>query len=162
MAGNYSSRKVWKFFSLVVLLVITGCFWNNSNLAHQPVIQPVPVAPNASLITGKVVSYSIVNSKVEQVEPVTTLYSLLIEVEISESVSGLANFVKAGDVVKAFATHELSPCLFSRRVKAEVQMRGGDFSRTSFWLTSPITIVTPSEVGPPGLQACRLVSSGSD
>lgn len=96
-------------------------------------IQDVPVAPNETMITAKVLEYSILNSALEGIEPEQILHSLKILVISSQAINGKINFTqsKVGQVIKVYSRDMLSPILFGKVLKANVffleDKRGGKY-----------------------------------
>lgn len=80
---------------------------NISCLLFSPVpgsaqVQDAPTAPNDSIITARVLEYTILNSTLEGIKPEQILYSLRVLMISSQSVNGKANFVqsKVNQVIK--------------------------------------------------------------
>jgi hypothetical protein len=95
----------------------------------------VPVAPNDSIVTGVVLEYAILNSKLESIEPEQVLHTLRIEVLSSEDVPGMANFTRrvVGEVIKVYSKEWLSPYLFGKMIKANVQFVGDEWGGR-YWI----------------------------
>jgi hypothetical protein len=100
-------------------------------------IQNAPVAPNDSIITARVLEYSILNSTLEGIKPEQILYSLRVLVISSQSVDGKANFTQpeVNQVIKVYSKEMLSPVLFGKIIEANVSF-SGDEKGGKYWITS--------------------------
>lgn len=103
-------------------------FFLFSQVASSSQIQNVPVMPNDSIITAKVLEYSILNSALEGIEPEQVLYSLRVLVVSSQSVNGKRNFTqsKIGQVIKVYSKKMLSAILFGKDIEANVSFSGDE------------------------------------
>ncbi|MBA7477867.1 hypothetical protein ES707_13282 [subsurface metagenome] len=125
MNARFDWLKVW--ISLNIL------FFFFLQVVSSAQIQNVPVAPNDSIITAKVLEYSILNSTLEGIEPEQILYSLRILVISSQSVNGKINFTqsKVDQVIKVYSKEMLSAILFGKVIEANVffleDKRGGKY-----------------------------------
>lgn len=108
-------------------------------------IVTVPVAPNDSIVTGKVLEYAILNSKLEDIEPEQVLHALRIEVLSSEDVPGMPNFTKRaiGEIIRVYSKEWLSPYLFGKTIKANVQLVG-DERGGKYWIRN-IAVIESEE-----------------
>jgi len=127
MNGRFSWLKMWVSLSILFLLF--------SQMASSGQIQNVPAAPNDSIITGKVLEYSILNSTLEGMKPEQILYSLRILVMSSQSINGKVNFTqsKIGQVIKVYSKEMLSAILFGKTIKANVSF-SGDERGGKYWI----------------------------
>lgn len=96
----------------------------------------VPVAPNDSLVTGLVLGYAILNSKVEDIQPEQVLHVLWLEIQQAQDVNEMPNFAKRhlGEVLQVFTKDPLSPYLFGKTVRGHVQLVG-DERGGHFWIS---------------------------
>ncbi len=130
----------WKRWdSLLILLVVPfmiGMFGQN-----VPYKETVPVVPNESIIIGKVLEYSILNSILLDIKPEQILYRLKILILSSQDVDNKPNFTKTkvGEVLSFYSKRKLSPELFNRKVKARVFFYG-DETGGKFWIKNIETI----------------------
>lgn len=97
--------------------------------------QSVPVIPNESLITGKVISYCVVSASTLDIQPVIPIWILEISVETSEDVPEMRNFTKdkVGKSLSVYSKEKLSLDLFEQTVKARVTY-SGDEKGGRFWV----------------------------
>ena len=121
--------KVWVFLNILFLL-----FWQVPGATQ---IQNAPVAPNDSIITARVLEYSILNSTLEGIKPEQILYSLRVLVISFQSVNGKANFtqLKVNQVIKVYSKEMLSPVLFGKIIEANVSF-SGDEKGGKYWITN--------------------------
>lgn len=127
-----------------VALVLAGLLvFGMPNLSDEG--QGGPVEPNNSLVTAKVFKYSIVNSRLEGIEPEQTLYTLVTEVQASENVDGTPNFTarEVGNLIKVYSKEELLPSLFGKTIEADVQLIG-DEQVKRYWISN-IRVIEPEE-----------------
>jgi len=119
--------KVWISLNILFLL-----FWQVPSSAQ---IQNAPVAPNDSIITARVLGYSILNSTLEGIKPEQILYSLRVLVISSQNVKGKANFTqsKVNQVIKVYSKEMLSPVLFGKIIEANVSF-SGDEKGGKYWI----------------------------
>ncbi len=106
-----------------------------STVEAQPASPPSagPVLPNATLITAKVLKHSIWNTILLHSAQPDVLYSLVLEIRVSEGVGDMANLVSVGDRVEAFSKEALSPDLFGKTVRATIRLRGDEWGQR-FWI----------------------------
>lgn len=96
-------------------------------LAFTPTAESAPAAPNESLVEGRVLEYSVVSSKLLNMEPEQTLYALTVLVEQSTAVKGPDMLKKeAGRPVRFYSKQRLEPELFGRKIKAKASYRGDE------------------------------------
>ena len=121
--------KIWISLNILVLLFC--------QLASSTQIEYVPAAPNHSIITGKVLEYSIFNSTLEGIEPEQILYSLRVLVISFRNTEGKGNFTrsKIGQVIKVCSTEVLSPILFGKVIEANISF-SGDKRGGKYWIRS--------------------------
>jgi len=125
MNGRFNWLKMWMSLNIVFFLF--------SQVASSGQIQNVPVAPNDSIITAKVLEYSTLISTLEGIEPKQTFYSLRVLVMSSKSIKGKANFTqsKVNQVIKVYSKDMLSPILFGKVIEANISFsrdeRGGKY-----------------------------------
>jgi len=114
----------------LLLLILVG-----SLLTLEGTGLTIPVAPNDSIVTGLVLEYAILNSKLEGIEPEQVLHALRIEVLSSEDVPGMPNFTKRaiGEIIRVYSKEWLSPYLFGKTIKANVQLVG-DERGSRYWI----------------------------
>lgn len=126
-------KKVCAVFCFLISLSILLLLFYQVVSSAQ--IQNVPVAPNDSVVTAKVLEYSILNSILERIEPEQVLYSLRILVISSQSVNGKINFTqsKVDEVIKVYSKEMLSPILFDNIIKANVSLLG-DERNGRYWI----------------------------
>ena len=104
-------------------------------------MQSGPIVPNQSRITGSIVSYSILDSRLLEIAPIQPLFRLGVLIESTEDVEAYPNLLRdaVGSVVDVLSKVTLDPCLFGKRVQMEVRV-SGDESGQSTWL-QPATLV---------------------
>lgn len=126
MAGIISAKTV---LSLVFLLIAAGN------------VTAVTVIPNSSLITGVVLEYGIVSSRLLGMQPDQTLYKLTIHLESSEDIVGMPNLLrgKEGEDITFYTKEKLSSDIFGKKVRAEVSYRGDE--RGGRWWVRSIKIL---------------------
>lgn len=129
------SISLWKRWILMLFLmcaVISSTLLISNNVGST---EGVPVAPNDSMVTGVVLEYAILNSRLVDIEPEQVLHALQIEVLTSEDVPGMANFTKdkVGEIIRVYSTGWLSPYLFGKTIRANVQFRG-DERGGKYWI----------------------------
>jgi len=113
---------------------------NISCLLFSPVpgsaqVQDAPTAPNDSIITARVLEYTILNSTLEGIKPEQILYSLRVLVISSQNVNGKASFVqsKVNQVIKVYSKEMLSPVLFDKTIEANLSF-SGDERGGKYWI----------------------------
>lgn len=107
-----------KYFILITI-VVCGSFALTAESA--------PATPNESLVEGRVLEYSVVSSKLLNMEPEQTLYALTVLVEQSTAVKGPDMLKKeAGRTVRFYSKQKLEPELFGRKIKAKASYRGDE------------------------------------
>ncbi len=97
MTVRFNWLKVWTALNIFCLLF--------SQVPSSAQIQNAPVAPNDSIITARVLEYSILNSTLEEIKPEQILYSLRVLLISCQSVKGKANLtqLKAYQVIKVYS-----------------------------------------------------------
>jgi len=100
-------------------------------------VTAVTVVPNSALITGVILEYGIVSSRLLGIQPDQMLYKLTIHIESSEDIVGMANLLKGkeGEDISFYTKEKLSFDIFDKRVRAEVTYRG-DERGGRWWLRS--------------------------
>ena len=98
-------------------------------------IQNPPVAPNDSIITARVLEYSILSSTLAEIKPEQILYSLRVLLISCQSVKGKANFaqLKVNQVIKVYSKEMLSPVLFDKTIQANLSF-SGDETSGKYWI----------------------------
>jgi hypothetical protein len=99
------------------------------------------VIPNDALITGVILEYGIVSSRLLGIQPDQTLYKLTIHLESSEDIVGMPNLLKGkeGEDITFYTKEKLSSDIFGKKVKAEVSYRGDEHGGR--WWTKSIKIL---------------------
>lgn len=99
------------------------------------------VIPNDVLITGMILEYGIVSSRLLGIQPDQTLYKLTIHLESSEDIVGMPNLLKGkeGEDITFYTKEKLSSDIFGKKVKAEVSYRGDEHGGR--WWTRSIRIL---------------------
>jgi len=129
MNGRFNWLKVWISLNIFLLPF--------SQVVSSDQIQNVPVVPNDSIITAKVLEYNVLNSTLEEIEPEQILYSLRVLVLSSKSIKGKANFTqsKVNQVIKVYSKEVLLPILFGKVIEANVSFSGDEKGR-KYWVRS--------------------------
>lgn len=91
-------------------------------------VTAVTVIPNCNMITGVVLEYGIVSSRLLGIKPDQTFYKLTIHLESSEDIVGMPNLLKGkeGDDITFYTKERLSSDIFGKKVRAEVSYRGDE------------------------------------
>lgn len=120
---------------MFVLLVALGTLLGARPAEAQPTRYPpgAPIIPNASVVTAKVLKYSILDATLLHFRVPQTLYSLVLEVTASENVADIPNLVNVGDQIEAFTKGALTPDLFGRTIRATIRARGDEWGQR-FWI----------------------------
>ncbi len=105
------------------------------NVSRERPHRAVTVIPNASIVTGKVLGYSILSSSILDIKPVMPIYRLEVLVETSEEVKGMRNFTrdKVENLLSFYSKEKLSTELFSKVISVRVTYRG-DEKGGKFWI----------------------------
>jgi len=116
-------------FSMVFLLFVVGRVSGGT------------VIPNGALITGVILEYGIVSSRLLGMQPDQTLYKLTIHLESSGDIGGMPNLLrgKEGEDITFYTKEKLSSDIFGKKVKAEVSYRGDEHGGR--WWTKSIRIL---------------------
>jgi len=130
MTVRLNRLKVWVSLNILFLL-----FWQVPGSAQ---IQNAPAAPNDSIITARVLEYSILNSTLEGIEPEQILYSLRVLVISSQS--------KTGQVIKVYSKEVLSPVLFGKIIEANVSFSGYE-KGGKYWIRNISSISLTNQTG---------------
>jgi len=114
------------------LPAVAGCF---CLLLFASSAGAVPAVPNSGILTGKVMEFSITSSVLSGIKPEQVLYRFVISADEIEDVEGSPNFLQGreGKFVTLYSKEKLSPELFGKKVKAEVEFRG-DERGGLFWI----------------------------
>jgi hypothetical protein len=93
----------------------------------------VPVMPNASLIKGIILGCEAISSTLLGMQPEQTIYRLTIQIESSEDVGELRNFLKGkeGKDMAFYTKKPLPSDIAEKRIKARVSFRGDE--RGGLW-----------------------------
>jgi hypothetical protein len=93
------------------------------------------------LITGVILEYGIVSSRILGMQPDQTLYKLTIHLESSGDIAGMPNLLKGkgGEDITFYTKEKLSSDIFGKKVKAEVSYRGDEHGGR--WWTRSIIIL---------------------
>jgi hypothetical protein len=99
------------------------------------------VIPNSALITGMILEYAIVSSRLLGIQPDQTLYKLTIHLDSSENVSGMSNLLrgKEGEDITFYTKEKVSSDIYGKKVRAEVSYRGDE--RGGRWWVRSIKIL---------------------
>ena len=127
MTVRFNWLKVWTALNISYLLF--------SQVPSSGQIQNSPAAPNDSIITARVLEYSVLNSTLEEIKPEQILYSLRLLVISCQSVKGKANFtqLKVNQVIKVYSKEMLSPVLFGKFIQANLFF-SGDERGGKYWI----------------------------
>ena len=98
-----------------------------------------PVVPNESFVTAEVLGFSVMSSSLLDMQPKQTLYSLDLLILESESIDGMANFIKSGDVIKVYSNTLLSQEIYTKKIQANVIYQG-DERKAMYWINKIITL----------------------
>lgn len=134
MVSRLMPRRSLVFGGCLVTLLVAG------RGDGQPLAPPfrAPIIPNASLVTARILKYSVWNSKLLKSQQPQAIYSLVLEVISSEAVDDLANLVMPGDRLEAFSREVLTPDLFGKIIRATVRSHGDEWGQR-FWIRgSPV------------------------
>jgi len=95
------------------------------------------VIPNDALITGMILEYAIVSSRLLGIQPDQILYKLTIHLESSEDIVGMVNLLKGkeGEDITFYTKEKLSSDIFGKKVEAEVSYRGDEHGGR-WWMRS--------------------------
>ncbi len=125
MTVRFNWLKVWTALSIFCLLF--------SQVPSSAQMQNPPEAPNDSIITARVLEYTILNSSLEGIKPEQILYSLRVLLISCQSVKKKANFsqLKIDQVIKVYSKKMLSPVLFGKTIELNLSFsedeRGGKY-----------------------------------
>jgi len=99
------------------------------------------VIPNGTLITGVILEYGIVSSRLLGIQPDQTIYKVTIHLESSEDIDGMPNLLrgKEREDITFYTKERLSPDIFGKKVRAEVSYRGDE--RGGRWWVRSIKII---------------------
>ncbi len=127
MTVRFNWLKVWTALNIFCLLF--------SSVPGSAQIQDAPAAPNDSIITARVLEYTILNSTLEGIKPEQILYSLRVLVISSQSINGKANFArpKLNHIIKVYSKEMLSPVLFGKTIEANLSF-SGDEKGGKYWI----------------------------
>ena len=100
-----------------------------------------PVIPNGTLITGVILEYGILSSRLLGIQPDQTIYKVTICLESSEDIDGMPNLLrgKEREDITFYTKERLSPDIFGKKVRAEVSYRGDE--RGGRWWVRSIKII---------------------
>ncbi|MCI2429052.1 hypothetical protein LM604_00140 [Candidatus Acetothermia bacterium] len=115
-------KAQWIGLSLAVLalLVISGCIYARSSLPPE-----APIAPNASVITGRVLQYQVTLGD----QKTLTVEVLTVDSLAAEPLS----FVSTGQVIEAITKANLSTDIVGQRVRATARWTGDEWDQ-KLWL----------------------------
>lgn len=125
MTVKFNWLKVWIALNISYLLFSPG--------PSSAQIQNPSAALNDSIITARVLEYTILNSTLEGIKPEQILYSLRVLVISCQNVKGKANFTqsKVNQVIKVYSKEMLSPVLFGKTIELNLSFsadeRGGKY-----------------------------------
>lgn len=104
-------------------------------------VTAVTVIPNCAMITGIVLEYGIISSRLLGIQPDQRFYKLTIHLESSEDIIGMPNLLrgKEGEDITFYTKERLSLDIFGKKVRAEVTYRGDE--RGGQWWMRSIKIV---------------------
>lgn len=127
MTVRFNWLKVWTALNISCLLF--------SQVPGSAQIQDALAAPNDSIITARVLEYTILNSTLEGIKPEQILYSLRVLVISCQSVKGKANFTqpKVNQVIKVYSKEMLSPVLFGKTIELNLSF-SGDERGGKYWI----------------------------
>lgn len=136
----------WLAVFLMVIFSLSGVNANNT-------IKSVPVAPNESLVTAKVLEIKLVDPESLNIEPKSmTLYSLKLLIKEVKDVPNKINRLKnkTGQVIIVYYKPKRGPCdtkkepFYQLRAGATAQFKikfCGDERHRSYWITDFVKIV---------------------
>lgn len=124
----FKARRI-KILQIILIAVISALLLTGCKYLGLP--PAVPVAPNDSLVTAKVL-----DSAIETVSG-QTLYTLIIEVSSSEDVAGMPNFTKdkVGQSIKVYSKLEFPADLVGKTITANVSLVG-DERGGKYWIAN--------------------------
>ena len=111
---------LWSLAFLSILLLL---FYR---VVSSGQIQDVPVAPNNSIVTAKVLGYRILNSTLEGIEPEQVLYAFRVLMTSSQSIKGKGNFIqsKIGQTGKVYSKETPPPVSFGKNIETKCSIIG--------------------------------------
>ncbi len=118
-------------------MLSTGTFEGKKgiNASNARSHRSVPAIHNESIVTGKVLAYSVLSSSLVDIKPVMVLYRLQILVETSEGVKDMRSFTKdkMNKLLTVYSKKELSAELFNTVISVRVTYQG-DEKGGKFWI----------------------------
>ena len=113
----------------------------NSLLFAIESVCAVTVIPNGTLITGVILEYGIVSSRLLGIQPDQTIYKVTICLESSEDIDEMPNLLrgKEREDITFYTKEKLSSDIFNKKVRAEVLYRGDE--RGGRWWVRSINIL---------------------
>lgn len=105
----------------------------------------VPVAPNDSVVIGRVLGYCVLDSSVLGMTPTRVLYSLVLFVAESIDVANMVNFTKAqvGKVIRAYSRDPIDAGLLNTTIQARVRFEGDELGG-NFWIRDIQVLAAPA------------------
>jgi len=140
MNVRFNWLKVWTALNISYLLF--------SQVPGSAQIQNPPAAPDDSVITARVLEYTILNSTLAGIKPEQILYSLRVLLISCQSVKGKANFTqpKVNQVIKVYSKEMLSPVLFGKTIQANLFF-SGDERGGKYWIRNIGSIPLTNQTG---------------
>ena len=118
-------------------MLSTGTFEGKKgiNASNTRSRKSVPAIHNESIVTGKVLAYSVLSSSLVDIKPVMVLYRLQILVETSEEVKDMRSFTKdkMNKLLTVYSKQELSAALFNKVISVRVTYQG-DEKGGKYWI----------------------------
>lgn len=111
------------------------------SIAIARTISAVPVIPNVALIKGIVLESKEISSTLLDIQPEQTMYKLTIQIESSEDVGEMPNFLKGeqGKDIDFYTKKPLPLDILRKRIRAKVSYRGDE--RGGRWWVDKIEIL---------------------
>lgn len=108
----------------------------NTKSAGSGAAQNVPVRPNASIVNGKVLGYSVQDPSLLGIQGTEPLYLLDIKIESSEDIPGEFNFIQNqnGSIIKACTSSQLPAEAYGRSISGRITYRGDEHGG-KYWLS---------------------------
>lgn len=131
---KHNLLRYYGLLSLIGLLLFSPSAFSSS----------VPVPPNDSLVTGLVLGYAILNSRIEEIKPEQILHVLWLKIEEAQDIPGKPNFVERhlGEILRVLTKESLSPYLFGRRIKGHIQLAGDEHGKR-YWISQVQIVKQP-------------------
>ena len=135
LAGSWTSLCAAAALCLLLVTVLWPLEGENGRVQAEPAASrwQGPIRPNASLLTARVLKYSVWDPVLLNFTGPGAFYSLVLDVCRSESVGEEANLVAPGDRIEVFSKELLAPELLGKTIRARVRAQGDERGQR-FWV----------------------------